>query len=70
MILWGALNSRGEVDHGLKEGVLGIRVGDSDDDIKLRVARYLDVRRDCLASLVIDRTPNGNLIVRPEAVYG
>lgn len=56
--------------YDLHEAVLGIRVGDSDAEIKMHVARYLDVARDRLERYAVDRSPNGNVIVRPEAVYG
>ncbi len=49
---------------------LELTAGMGDAEIKERLARRLDVRPDRLKSYVIDRTANGNLVVRPEAVYG
>lgn len=49
---------------------LELAPGMTDAQIKERVARYLEVGRDRLADYVIDRAPTGDLIVRPEAVYG
>jgi hypothetical protein len=42
----------------------------SDAEIKTRIARHLEVDAARLASYVVDRGPSGDLIVRPEAVYG
>ncbi len=42
----------------------------TDEQIKLLLAEHFDVPVDRLYLYVIDRTPNGDLIVRPEAVYG
>lgn len=49
---------------------LRLTVAMSDVEIKDRVARHLEVPAERLKRYVIDRAPNGNLIVRPEAVYG
>jgi hypothetical protein len=43
----------------------------NDAEIKERVARHFDIRPDRLKDYVVDRVAsNGNLILRPEAVYG
>ncbi|MCF2150674.1 hypothetical protein IQ276_030480 [Desmonostoc muscorum LEGE 12446] len=52
------------------ETQLGITASMNDMVVKERVARHLDVNSDRLAAYVIDRRPGGDLIVRPEAVYG
>ncbi|AFY36317.1 MULTISPECIES: hypothetical protein [Nostocales] len=49
---------------------LGIAAGMNDVAVKERVARHLDVNSDRLSAYVIDRRPSGDLIIRPEAVYG
>lgn len=49
---------------------LGIASGMNDLAVKARVARHLDVNAERLFDYVIDRGPSGDLIVRPEAVYG
>jgi hypothetical protein len=38
--------------------------------VKERVSRHLDVNVNRLSAYVVDRRPSGDLIVRPEAVYG
>ncbi|MBD2515841.1 hypothetical protein H6G93_12600 [Nostoc sp. FACHB-973] len=52
------------------ETQLGITASMNDMAVKEQVARHLDVNSDRLAAYVIDRRPSGDLIVRPEAVYG
>ncbi len=52
------------------EAVIGIHASMSDAEIKARVAQQLDVARNRLDFYVVDRGPSGDLIVRPEAVYG
>jgi hypothetical protein len=42
----------------------------SDVEIKQRLAQHFDVSLGSFAAYVVDRGPNGDLIVRPEAVYG
>ncbi len=39
-------------------------------DIKARLAQYFDVRPERFDIYIVDQRPNGDLIVRPEAVYG
>ena len=52
------------------EAVIGIHASMSDEQIKNRVAQHLDVALNKVALYVIDRSPSGDLIIRPEAVYG
>jgi hypothetical protein len=54
----------------VKELELNIHTGLNDQAIKERIARHFQVSPDKMQFYVIDRTPNGDLIVRPEAVYG
>ena len=54
----------------MNERVFGLRFGMTDADIKERVARHLEVGLGRLEDYVVDRRPNGDVIVRPEAVYG
>lgn len=43
----------------------------SEDSLVLRrVARWLGVDASRLADHVVDRRPGGQLVVRPEAIYG
>lgn len=54
----------------LTEEQLGVTVGMSDRQILERLAKHLDVSLKSLDFYVVDRSPTGNLIIRPEAVYG
>lgn len=56
--------------YDLREGELGLALGTSDGKILEGVARYLDVKPDRFRHYVVDRRPSGDVIVRPEAVYG
>ena len=44
--------------------------GMSDVQIRERVAQALDVGLGRLDGYVVDRSPTGHVIIRPEAVYG
>ncbi|BAY86782.1 hypothetical protein NIES267_62930 [Calothrix parasitica NIES-267] len=56
--------------YDIKSLELGLKQSMSDSAVKQRLAQYFDVAINCFESYVIDRRPNGDLIVRPEAVYG
>ena len=56
--------------YDFNERELDLRVGAPDAEVKERVARRLDVSAARLKEYVIDRGPSGDLILRPEAVYG
>jgi hypothetical protein len=47
-------------------------IGDlsSDRDVRQALARYLDAPADRFARYVVERHANGNITVRPEAVFG
>jgi hypothetical protein len=49
---------------------LDLAPGSSDGELKRLLAAHLDVAADRLADHVVDRHPNGNLTVRPAAVFG
>ena len=49
---------------------LDLKPGMSDAEVKARIASRMDVSADRLRDYVVDRVPNGNLILRPVAVYG
>lgn len=49
---------------------LGIHASMSDTAVKECLARHFDVSSDRFNPYVVDRRPSGDLIVRPEAVYG
>lgn len=56
--------------YDFKERRLGISAENSDAEIRQRLVRYFDCRAHGFESYFIDRMPNGDVIVRPEAVYG
>jgi len=49
---------------------LDLGLGSSDEQIKRTLAQYLEVPLARLADYVVDRHANGNLTLRPEAVFG
>lgn len=56
--------------YDLKEQELKIASGMNDNQIKERLAQHFDVGTVIFANYVIDRPSSGDLIIRPEAVYG
>lgn len=56
--------------YDLEPRVLGLAARMSDQEIKLRLARHFDAAPERLSDYVVDRRPNGDFIIRPEAVYG
>lgn len=42
----------------------------SDAEVRTRVANKLDIAVSVIDRHVVDRGPDGNIVVRPEAVYG
>lgn len=54
----------------ITENQLGITTGMNDVAVKERVSQHLDVQVNRLSAYVVDRRPSGDLIIRPEAVYG
>lgn len=54
----------------LREDQLRVNAGMADREIKEQVARHFDVGLKQFDFYVVDRTPQGDLVVRPEAVYG
>ena len=51
-------------------GDLDVGIASSEGDVKLAVARYLDVPVEKFRHYVVDRHDTGNLTIRPEAVFG
>jgi hypothetical protein len=49
---------------------LGCTGSSSDEAIKTAVANFMELPPALLTSTVIERHPNGNLTLRPEAVFG
>lgn len=56
--------------YDLTERQLEVTARLSDDEIRERLARHFEVGRERFKGYVVDRGPGGDLIVRPEAVYG
>lgn len=56
--------------YDITETQLGVTVRMNDTTVKERLSQHFDVKRDRFESYVVDRRPNGDLIIRPEAVYG
>jgi hypothetical protein len=52
------------------EARLGVTSGSTDVAIKERLGQHLDVAQDRLNEYVVDRRPSGDVVIRPEAVYG
>lgn len=50
--------------------ILTVETGSADDVIKAAVANFLDIGIEELKGTVIERHENGNLTLRPEAVFG
>jgi hypothetical protein len=49
---------------------LDLGLGSTDAQVKQALAQYLEVSVARLGDYVVDRHANGNLTVRPEAVFG
>lgn len=56
--------------YDLRPEQLQVRANMSDKEIKQHLARHFDIAVNRLSEYIIDRTENGDLIIRPEAVYG
>ncbi|NEO27412.1 MAG: hypothetical protein F6K03_11095 [Kamptonema sp. SIO4C4] len=56
--------------YDIAERQLDINATMNDTQIKQRIAQYLDVNAKRFSDYVIDRPTSGDLIIRPEAVYG
>lgn len=49
---------------------IGLTAQSSDGDVRNKLAARLDVAPARLDGYAIDRGPDGNVVVRPQAVYG
>jgi hypothetical protein len=56
--------------YDVTEAQVGIAPNMSDAEIKQRLAQHFDVSQRSFGTYVIDRGPDGDLVIRPEAVYG
>ncbi|NES73761.1 MAG: hypothetical protein F6K24_55550 [Okeania sp. SIO2D1] len=56
--------------YDLTENQLKVNDRMNESQIKECVAQYLDVGINRFSSYIVDRRPSGDVIVRPEAVYG
>lgn len=56
--------------YDIPETQLGVTNGMNDTTVKERLAQHFEVKGDRFQTYVVDRRPSGDLIIRPEAVYG
>jgi hypothetical protein len=49
---------------------LALSVAAPDEEVKAALAGHLDIALEALAPYVVERHANGNLTVRPAAVFG
>ncbi|HEY9809764.1 MAG TPA: hypothetical protein V6D13_10600 [Halomicronema sp.] len=56
--------------YDVAETQIGVNAMMNDTAIKERLAQHFDVNKNRFESYVVDRRPSGDLIIRPEAVYG
>ncbi len=56
--------------YDLQEAQVKIEPVMTDEQVKQRLAEHFDVAVERLYLYVVERTPNGDWIIRPEAVYG
>jgi len=56
--------------YDLRPEQIHIRANMNDKEVKQILARHFDVAPNRFNEYVVERTENGDLIVRPEAVYG
>ncbi|HEY3999629.1 MAG TPA: hypothetical protein VGO93_12225 [Candidatus Xenobia bacterium] len=56
--------------HDVPLAELGLPYGADDRTIRRAVASWLDLPTRDVDGLLLDRAPNGNLILRPAAVFG
>lgn len=49
---------------------LRLRNSSSDDAVRLSLSSFLDIALEKLDRMVVERHVNGNITVRPEAVFG
>ncbi len=56
--------------YDVTETQLGITENMKENAIKERLSQYFDVGKERFNYYVLDYRPSGDLIVRPEAVYG
>lgn len=61
------LRFRGEL-YDLPERLVAVEHAHTDDEIRARLAGYLDACVEELTAYAVDRPSNGDLIIRPEAV--
>ena len=54
----------------LEASALDVGVASSDEEIKQALARQFEIPLSRLAPYVVERHANGNITVRPEAVFG
>jgi hypothetical protein len=56
--------------YDVQEMKIGVVAAMQDTQIFDQLAQHFDVNRARFDAYVVDRSPSGDLIIRPEAVYG
>lgn len=56
--------------HDIPLARLGVNASTLDHDIKAAVSNSLDLNYEQIQKLVVERHENGNMTLRPEAVFG
>lgn len=56
--------------HDIPFAELDVGDASTDQDVRAALARYLGVPVGKLAAYVVERHANGNMTVRPEAIFG
>lgn len=63
----GTLHFRGHVSSDIPLASLGVTPDTFDEDVRIKVAEYLDLEANRLNGFVVEREPDGNMTVRPDA---
>lgn len=50
--------------------LLGVSAASTDDAVRNSLAQFMEIAPELLRDTVIERHENGNMTVRPEAVFG
>ncbi len=58
------------MSYDVEEREIGLRGEMGELQVRRAVASYLDVNYDQVEKLVLERSPGGDILLRPEAVFG
>ncbi|PAX46700.1 hypothetical protein [Brunnivagina elsteri] len=56
--------------YDMQEAQINRNASMNDSAIKQRLAEHFDINLNRFETYIVDRRPSGDLIIRPEAVYG